>query len=111
MTERRTGQVLLASSAARDLEEIARYLAQDSPARARELVGRLLRAARTLRQSSARGRVVPELRALGLHAWRELVVRPYRVVYRLDGKTVLVLAVLDGRRDLEDLLLERLLRG
>jgi hypothetical protein len=31
-------------------------------------------------------------------------------VYRISGETVVVLAVLDGRRDLEDLLLERLVR-
>jgi hypothetical protein len=31
-------------------------------------------------------------------------------VYRIEADTVTVLAVVDGRRDLEDLLLERLLR-
>jgi hypothetical protein len=38
-------------------------------------------------------------------------VRPYRIVYRIEGDTVTVLGVLDGRRDLEDALLERLLRN
>jgi len=45
-----------------------------------------------------------------MRTWRELVVKPYRLVYRIEGDTVTVLAVFDGRRDLEDLLLERLLR-
>jgi hypothetical protein len=31
-------------------------------------------------------------------------------VYRIEGDTVTLLAVLDGRRDLEDALLDRLLR-
>ena len=42
--------------------------------------------------------------------YRELIVRPWRIIYRVSTKRVLVLAVLDGRRDLEGLLLSRLLR-
>jgi plasmid stabilization system protein ParE len=53
---------------------------------------------------------VPELLRHGLAVWRELIVKPYRILYRIEGQTVYVLAVLDSRRDLEDLLLERLVR-
>ena len=45
-----------------------------------------------------------------MRTWREPIVRPYRLVYRIEGDTVTELAVFDGRRDLEDILLERLLR-
>jgi plasmid stabilization system protein ParE len=55
--------------------------------------------------------VVPELARFQMRTWRELVIRPYRLVYRIEGDTVTVLAVFDARRDLEDLLLERLLRS
>jgi len=33
------------------------------------------------------------------------------VIYRIEGDTVTVLALFDGRRELEDLLLERLVRS
>jgi hypothetical protein len=46
-----------------------------------------------------------------MRTWRELIVKPYRLIYRIEGEVVNVLAVFDGHRDLEDLLLERLLRG
>jgi toxin ParE1/3/4 len=36
--------------------------------------------------------------------------KPYRIMYRLQGTTVLIFAILDGRRELTDLLLQRLLR-
>jgi plasmid stabilization system protein ParE len=39
-----------------------------------------------------------------------LVETPHRIVYRVAGSRVLVLAVLDARRSLEDVLLDRLLR-
>jgi len=86
------------------------YIAADSPSDAERVLRRLEQRAATLESSPARGRVVPELGSFGMRTWRELVVRPYRLVYRIEGGTVTVLAVFDGRRDLKDVLLERLLR-
>jgi len=94
----------------RDLEELVAYIAVDSPTNATRVLDRIERRAGSLESSPARGRVVPELAHFGMRTWRELVVRPYRLVYRIEGDTVTVLAVFDGRRDLEDVLLERLLR-
>ncbi len=54
--------------------------------------------------------MVPELATFGLRTWRELLVSPYRLIYRSDEQSVHVLAVLDGRRELHELLLERLVR-
>ena len=57
-----------------------------------------------------RGRTVPELRSVGVQTYRELVEGPWRIVYRYDARHVYVIAVLDARRDLSSLLLERLVR-
>jgi toxin ParE1/3/4 len=40
--------------------------------------------------------------------YRELVATPWGIMYRVSGHTVSVLAVVDGRRNAEDVLLERL---
>ena len=58
-----------------------------------------------------RGRVVPELRWNGITTYRELVVPPWRVIYRIHETRVLVVSVVDSRRQLEDLLLARFLRS
>ena len=107
---RRRYRVRWAEAAVRDLEELIGYVAADSERNALRILERVESRAATLEASPGRGRVVPELAHFGMRAWRELVVRPYRIVYRVEGDTVTVLAMLDGRRDLEDLLLERLLR-
>jgi len=103
-------RVIWTEGAARDLEEIASFIAVDSPTNARALMKRLKDRAWTLRTMPHRGRYVPELLELGLRAWRELVIHPYRLIYRIEAKKVLVNALLDGRRDLRDVLLDRLLR-
>jgi len=90
-----------------DLDELLDFIAQDEPGAA--LAG-LEQAAKRLESMPLRGRVVPELARQNIRLYRELIVRPWRIIYRVGTGRVLVLAVLDGRRDLEGLLLARLLR-
>ena len=59
---------------------------------------------------SERGRVVPELREYRIRTIRELIVKPYRLIYGTTGNRVSVLALVDGRRDLQDVLMDRFLR-
>lgn len=91
---------LLAVEAGLELEVIARSLLV-------KLRGR----AESLDATPMRGTVVPELGHFGVRSWRELVVKPYRIIFRVAEAEVFVLAVFDGRRDLEDVLLERLVRS
>jgi plasmid stabilization system protein ParE len=109
MTEK-TYHVLWSEAAAGDVEAIATYIASDSPARARRLLERLEKKAASLRVVPERGRIIPEMARFGWREWRELIVRPYRIMCRVEGRSVHVAAVLDGRRDIEELLLERLTR-
>jgi len=101
--------VAWSENAAQDLEDITRVLARESPTTARRLLNRVRAWAATLQRLPHRGRVVPELREFGISTWRELVARPHRLVYRLEGRTVFIDGLFDARRDLEDLLIERLL--
>jgi plasmid stabilization system protein ParE len=107
---RRRFRVLWAETAVRDLEELVSYVAAESEVNATQVLRRIETRAAALESSPACGRVVPELAHFGMRTWRELVVKRYRLVYRIEGDTVTVLAIFDGRRDLEDVLLERLLR-
>ncbi len=103
-------KVIWTESSVQDLEEIARYIARDSPGNARRVMKRLRESAEKLRDLPERGRIVPELLDLGLRTWRELIVRPHRIIYRIAEGGVIVEIVLDGRRDAASLLDDRLLR-
>ena len=103
--------VVWAETGARDLEEIVSYVAEDSPANAQRLLDRIRKKADSLHTLPERGRGVPELEHFGISAFRQIVITPYRLIYRIEEKRVFVLAVLHGRRDLQDLLMERLLRA
>jgi plasmid stabilization system protein ParE len=47
----------------------------------------------------------------GISQYRGLLNAPWRIVYRVDNRQVLIMAVLDSRRDLQTLLLGRLARS
>jgi toxin ParE1/3/4 len=103
-------EVSLTQDAGRDLEEICLYIAEhDSRASADHVLDRLVKATEALRTSPDRGSFVNELRSLGISEYRQIFFKPYRLIYRLHAKRVIVYVVADGRRDMESLLARRLL--
>lgn len=91
-----------------DVEGIVDYVAvHDSLAAAQKLYDKLETSIDSLVTSPRRGRLMPELRAEGLEMYRELVVRKYRILFRVRGRDVVLVGVLDGRRDLAELLIQR----
>jgi plasmid stabilization system protein ParE len=94
-----------------DLLGIISRIAQDRPVAAAEILARIRRKAESLPEFSERGRVVPELGRLGTKEYRELILAPWRILYRIRSRQVEIMAVLDSRRNVEDLLLQRLTRS
>ena len=78
-----------------DLEAIRDHIALDSEQYAGLVVGRLVAAPGRLLELPESGRMVPEF---GRPNLRELVVRPYRLVYRLRGDVVEVVTVFHAAR-------------
>ena len=56
-----------------------------------------------------RGAYPPELLEVGIKEYREVFFKPYRIIYRIQDDKVYVMMIADGRRDLQTLLLRRLL--
>ncbi|MGH6927235.1 MAG: type II toxin-antitoxin system RelE/ParE family toxin [Dongiaceae bacterium] len=83
------------------LTAIHDYIAQDSPIYARRMVDRLTRRSQQIEAFPLSGRVVPEL---GTESVREIIERPYRIIYRILPDRVDVVAVIHGARRLPELL-------
>ena len=94
-----------------DRFDIYRYVAvNDSIEQADRVLGNLQRACYSLRTRPRRGHVPPELRDIGVLQFFEVRYKPYRIFYSIEGALVVIHCVLDGRRDMQTLLAERLLR-
>lgn len=79
---------LIWSPASRDdLREIVTFISRDSAPRAETFAYRLIAETDKLRDFSELGRVVPEYHVPTI---REIIVRSYRIVYRVDHERKLV---------------------
>ena len=103
-------EVMWAATAEDDLANIVAYVANDNPSNALRILKKIKETASQLYHSPTRGRIVPELQDQGILQYRELIVPPWRIMYRTAGKNVFVLSVLDSRRNVEDILLGRLIK-
>ncbi len=104
-------EVYLTEEAEADLEEITEYIEfHDSRERADYVYEKLKDTILKLEALPRRGRVVPELREVGVEEYREILYEPYRILYFVSGKRVIVHAVFDARLGIEELLSRRLLR-
>jgi len=101
--------IIWAGVAENDLKEIIEYIAIDSPANALKALEKVKQKASSLYTLPERGRIVPELQDQGILLYRELIVPPWRIIYRISEMKVFVLSVLDARQNVEDILLKRLI--
>ena len=102
--------VYILKSAEQDMLEIAEDVARRaSTSTAERLIDGLLECASTLEHFPDRGSIPGELTQLGGREFRQLIFQTYRLIYRVQGGSVFVHVIADGRRDMQQLLERRLL--
>jgi len=98
-----------AEVAENDLKSIIEYIAEDSPVNALKILKKIKQKASSLYTLPERGRIIPELQDQGILIYRELIIPPWRIIYRISEMKVYVLSVLDARQNVEDILLKRMI--
>ena len=101
--------VVWAETAEKDLTKIIEHIAQDSPATALDILQKIKSSVSKLYEHPERCRIVPELYAQGITQYREMIIKPWRIMFRISNSDVYVLSVLDSRQNIEDILLNRFL--
>ena len=82
-----------------DIESIATYIEKDSPIYAQAVVSKFFEKAEIVQEFSELGRKVPELNDTTI---REIFVYSYRLIYKLYDSKILFVAVVHGKRLLEN---------
>jgi len=94
-----------------DLLNIVGYIKNDSPRIANDIYLKIRTKAKSSNFFPLKGRVVPELQKEGITLYREVVASPWRIIYKVGNDTVYIMAILDSRQNVEELLLQKLLKG
>lgn len=105
-------KVVATRFADRDILGIIAFIGErEGPDMAEEILGKLIQARDSLSELPDRGRIPPELKRLNILSYREIQTAPYRIVYQVNkaAHTVYIHMVADGRRNMAELLKERLL--
>jgi len=102
--------VIWAKTANEDLIEIIQFIKFDSPITAKNILNKIKKKSFSLDSFPQRGRIVPELKEQGIFQYQELIIHPWRMIFRVSSSTVYVLSIIDARRNVEDILLNRFIR-
>jgi plasmid stabilization system protein ParE len=98
-----------AAPAREDLNEIVEHIARTNSSYAVKILDKIESAVKNLDISPRRGRVVPELEKYGYILYREIIVDYWRIIYKVENDVVYMMVVIDGRRNIEDAILRKLL--
>jgi len=105
-------EVLLTQGAEQDLEAIYDYICEfDGVASANYVLDALMDVVENLSRLPERGSYPKELVSLGIKEYRQTFFKPYRLVYRITDRKVIIYLIVDGRRDMQAVLARRLLGG
>lgn len=100
----------MTSLALDDFFEIYKYVFfNDGPLKADKLIANLKSLCLSLDKFPNRGHKLKEFRTLDINPYLEIHYKSYRIIYTIVERIVYVNSVLDGRRDLNDILHKRLI--
>ncbi len=99
------------TNAKNDLINIVAYIKTDSPTAANEIYQKIKEKAHSSNFFPLKGRVVPELQKEGITLYRELIAAPWRIIYKLGSDTVYIMAIVDSRQNVEEVLLQKLIKS
>lgn len=102
--------VRIPKSVKKDIEEIIDYYFDERPEYAQKIFSLIFEKIYSLKSFPNRGKIVPELLAHNIHDYREAIESFWRIIYRIDNNVVELFTILDARRNVQDLLIEKLKR-
>ena len=106
----KTYRLLWTKSAEDDLPDIIEHIKDESPKYAKSVFAKIKKHAASSDFFPLKGRVVPELQREGITLYRKVVVSPWRILHKVGDDTVYIMAIIDSRQNVEDILIKKLLR-
>ena len=105
-------KIIWSKDASEDLYEIVDYIKEKSgKVIAYEIYTRIIDHVESIDSFPESGRVIPELLTIGIRDLRELIEKPWRIFYRVTSDEIQIISVIDGRRNVEEILYKKVIDG
>jgi plasmid stabilization system protein ParE len=98
-----------ASPALDDLDEIIEYISKTNLKYSIKVMDKIYEQVNKLNINPERCRIVPELEKYGYLRYRQLIVDYWKIIFKIEENIVYIMIVIDGRRNLEDIILKKIL--
>lgn len=88
-------KIIWPKAALERLADIEEFIARDSPTRAEKFINYLINRGELILENPNISRVVPEI---ANQDFREVIIKKYRLVYKIKKDTIEILSVFEGHR-------------
>jgi len=104
--------IVWSKDAAEDFEFIVEYTVEHFSIKiAEEAYSRIIKKVEKALDLPNIGKIVPELKEIGLTSYRELIEVPWRIIYRKEEDSIVVISIIDSRRNIEEILYRKIIEG
>jgi toxin ParE1/3/4 len=105
-----TYQVEFSTGAKQDLFKIYRYIKDAANLQtAKHFSAQIKKACLSLSEIPDRGHIPEELKGLSVMLCRQIIFKNYRISYQVIGKVVVVSGIIDGHRQIREVMRQRML--
>jgi len=105
-------KIVWSQDASDDLIDIVQYIKEKSGKKiAKEIYQRVITHVEKIDTFPEIGRVVPELLSIGVLDIREIIENPWRIFFRITSAEIQIISVIDGRRNIEEILYKKVIDG
>ena len=108
--QRSIKNVIVSDFAKEDLHEIIAYYQSLSQKYVDKTISAFENNIISLKSFPKKGRIIPELQQQGIENYREIIQDYYRIIYEINNDEVYIHAVIDGRRNFEDIIISKIMR-
>jgi toxin ParE1/3/4 len=100
--------VIIPLNVKKDIDEIISFYFADRKDYARKILSNFSQRIRSLEACPEKGRIVPEFEKNNIFDFKELIESYWRIIYRIEHDEVVLYAIIDGRRNIEEILMKKL---
>lgn len=104
-------EIIWSKDSTDDLYDILSFINENSGlSKAKNIYSKFKAKVENLKIFPELGTEVPELKKIGIYYIKQMVISPWKVYYKLDNSKIIILSIIDSRRNLEDILIEKLIK-
>jgi toxin ParE1/3/4 len=105
-------EIIWSKDAGDELAEIISYIKYNTgKLTAEKIYTKIMNKVKQASENPEGRRIAPLLREFGINYIHQLNINPWIIFYKVTGKKMEIISIIDGRRNLEEILYKKILNG